>query len=64
MKRIALITALAAVLLAACGSDEGPVGTRGVHYWDIAWSSSDTVLTDIEMLGEKSGWRAATGITR
>jgi hypothetical protein len=56
MKRIALITALAAVLLAACGDDEGPVGTRGVHYWDIAWSSPDTVLTDIEMLGEKSGW--------
>ena len=56
MKRTALMTAILAALIVGCGSDEGPVGVPGVHYWDIAWSSPDTVLTDIEMLGEKSGW--------
>lgn len=56
MKRVVFITAIVAAILTACGGDEGPVGTRGVHYWDIAWSSPDTVLTDIEMLSEKSGW--------
>ena len=56
MKRTALMTAILAALIVSCGSDEGPVGVAGVRYWDIAWSSPDTVLTDIEMLGEKSGW--------
>jgi hypothetical protein len=56
MKRIALTTGIVAAMLLACGEDEGPVGVRGVRYWDIAWSSPDTVLTDIEMLSEQSGW--------
>ncbi len=56
MKRTALITAIAAAILLACGDDEGPVGVGKVRYWDIAWSSPETVLTDIEMLGEQSGW--------
>lgn len=56
MKRTALITVIAAAILLACGEDEGPVGVRGVRYWDIAWSSPDTVLTDLEMLNEQSGW--------
>lgn len=56
MKRIALTLGIAAAMLLACGEDEGPVGVRGVHYWDIAWSSPHTVLTDIEMLSEQSGW--------
>jgi len=56
MRRTALLTAILAAILVGCGSDENPVGVTGVRYWDIAWSSPDTVLTDIEMLGEKSGW--------
>lgn len=56
MKRTALMTAILAAILLSCGSDENPVGVTTVRYWDIAWSSPHTVLTDIEMLGEKSGW--------
>ena len=50
------LAALAAVLLVACGSDEEPTGVPEVRYWDIAWSSPDTVLTDIQMLSDTSGW--------
>jgi hypothetical protein len=56
MKRTALMTVMVAAVLVSCSSDENPVGVPGVRYWDIAWSSPDTILTDIEMLGEKSGW--------
>ncbi|HUV87679.1 MAG TPA: hypothetical protein VMX79_11280 [bacterium] len=56
MKRIVSITAIVATVILACGDDEGPVGVRDIRYWDIAWSSPDIVLTDIEMLGEESGW--------
>ena len=56
MKRTALMTAILAAMLIGCGSDENPVGVTTVRYWDIVWSSPHTVLTDIEMLGEKSGW--------
>jgi hypothetical protein len=56
MKKTAIMTVIVAAGLMGCGSDDGPVGPADVVYWDVAWSSPDTVLTDIEMLGEKSGW--------
>jgi len=57
MKRTAWISALAAaILLVACSSDEGPTGISDLRYWDIAWSSPDEVLTDIEMLAPDLGY--------
>lgn len=44
------------MLLVSCGDDAGPVGFGETRYWDIAWSSPNTVLTDIEMLSDKVGW--------
>jgi hypothetical protein len=58
-KVIIAIPAAAALLLLACGDDEGPVGTREISYWDIAYETSDTVITDIDMRSDKLGW--ATG---
>lgn len=55
MKRLTLLIALAVGLWLGCSSDD-PVGVEEVRYWDIAWSSPDVVLTDIEMLGPKAGW--------
>jgi len=56
MKRIITISAVAAVVMLACGSNDTPVGIGMPHYWDIAWSSPDTALTDIEMLAADQGW--------
>ncbi|NIT34893.1 MAG: hypothetical protein GTN49_00075 [candidate division Zixibacteria bacterium] len=56
MRKTAIMTVIVAAGMTGCGSDDGPVGPADVRYWDIAWSSPDTILTDIEMLGEKSGW--------
>lgn len=56
MKKILILAALAALVALSCGDDSEPAGTRGIRYWDIAFNAPDTVLTDIEMQGEKDGW--------
>jgi len=56
MKKILILAAIAALVALSCGDDSEPAGTRGIRYWDIAFSSPDTVLTDIDMKSEKDGW--------
>ncbi len=56
MKILAALTALAALAFLACGGGEGPVGVRGVTYWDLSFGTPDALITDVDMVSGDSGW--------